>query len=66
MTKTELIEAIEDDGRYYHVKIGRDDIVTGILIGEPSHYHSATNTGGRRVLGKATDFLVALVKKEND
>lgn len=62
MTKKELIKVIEGDGRYYHVRIGSDDIVTGISIGEPSHYHSATNTGGRRVLGKATDFLAEYVR----
>lgn len=62
MTKKELIKVIEDDGRYYHVRIGSDDIVTGIPIGEPNHYHSATNTGGRRILGKATDFLAGYAR----
>ena len=62
MTKKDLIAAIEDDGRYYNVKIESGDIVTGVPVGEPSHYHAATNTGGRRLLGKDTELLAALVE----
>lgn len=60
MTKKDLIQAIEDDGRYRNVKI-EGGKVTGVPVGEPSHYHSKTNTGGRRFLGWDTELLSALV-----
>lgn len=64
MTKKDLVEAIESDGRYYHVRIDTRGDVTGVPVGESSHYHAATNTGGRRFLGKDTELLAALVEAE--
>lgn len=63
MTKKDLIAAIEDDGRYYNVKIDSNNgDVTGVPVGEPSHYHAATNQGGRRLIGKDTEILRDLVQ----
>lgn len=61
MTKKALIEAIEDDGAYRNVKIDKQGKVTGVCFDEPSHYHSDTNTGGRRYMGTDTEVLAALV-----
>lgn len=62
MTKKTLIEAIEDDGAYRNVKIDKHGKVTGVCFDEPSHYHTDTNTGGRRLIGYDTEILAALVE----
>ena len=62
MTKKELIEAIEDDGRYYHVRIDTCGKVTGVPIGESPHHHTATNTGGRRFLGYDSEIAADLIQ----
>ena len=62
MTKKELVQEIEGDGAYIHVKIDRIGTVTGVPKGEPSQYNPATNTGGRRLIGSDTELLAALVE----
>jgi len=60
MTKKEVIDAIEGDGHYYHVKIDKNGKVTGVAIDEPSHYQKSINKGGRKFLGYDTELLAAL------
>jgi 2-hydroxychromene-2-carboxylate isomerase len=62
MTRKALAQAIEDDGRYYHVKIARDGSVTGVPVGNPSHYNKNTNCGGRVYIGTDTELLSSLIQ----
>jgi len=62
MTKKDLAREIEDDGRYDRIKIDAKGNVTGHPVGEPDRYTSATNSGGRRLLGYDTELLAALVE----
>lgn len=61
LTRKELAWLIEDDGHYYHVKIDSSGKVSGVAVGESNRYHSATNTGGRKLLGYDVELLRALV-----
>jgi fructose-1,6-bisphosphatase/sedoheptulose 1,7-bisphosphatase-like protein len=52
MRKAELIRRIEESGKYCKVRISTDGDVTGMLVDEDYRYHKATNTGGRRYIGR--------------
>lgn len=55
MTKARLIKRIEEAGQYVKVRISADGDVTGMLAEENYRYHKASNTGGRRYIGKYND-----------
>jgi len=55
MTKQELINKIEQGGKYTKVRIDKDNQVTGMLIDEAHRYNKHNNTGGRRYIGNAID-----------
>jgi len=55
MKKLELINKIEDAGKYTKVRIDKDNQVTGMLVDEDYRYNAHTNTGGRRYIGNAID-----------
>lgn len=50
-TKSSLIRAIEERGKYTKVRINKNGEITGMLESEDYRYHSASNTGGRRFIG---------------
>jgi hypothetical protein len=52
-----LTEAIEDAGLYCKVRV-KGELVTGMLIEENHAYESATNTGGRRLIGRKSELMV--------
>jgi hypothetical protein len=55
MKKKELINKIENAGKYCKVRIDRANNVTGMLVDEDYRYKPHTNTGGRRYIGNAND-----------
>ena len=56
MKKRELIEKIEESGKWVKVKISKGGEVTGMLADEDYLYNMATNTGGRRFIGWVDDL----------
>jgi hypothetical protein len=55
MNKRQLIDRIEDAGKYHKVRIAKDNTITGMLVNEDYRYDIHTDTGGRRYIGQAND-----------
>jgi hypothetical protein len=53
---SELTEAIEDAGQYCKVRV-KGEWVTGMLVDEDHAYDLATNTGGRRLIGRKSELM---------
>jgi hypothetical protein len=52
---SKLTDAIEDAGQYCKVRVKGHE-VTGMLVDEDYAYDSATNTGGRRLIGRKSEL----------
>jgi hypothetical protein len=53
---SKLTDAIEDAGKYCKVKVEGEE-VTGMLVDEDHAYEPATNTGGRRLIGRKSELM---------